>query len=288
MPRLLCVLLCTLILAAVAEEDPYVQSVEAWHHKRIEALTRPDGWLSLVGLLWLEPGESTFGTDPSNKLVFPSGAPFMGTYRVGKDGSVRVKTLAGVEPPMDGQLDLKEPEGRTRLSMGTLSWYLIVRNGQPGLRLVDSASPVLTAFQGIERYPVDKKWRVVGRFEKAPRTMSVPNVLGVDTRERSPGLLVFEHAGKPYQLEPVQEEGETRFFVIFADQSNGQGSYAGGRFLYVDPPDEKGRVVIDFNRAYNPPCAFTHFATCPRPPAQNFLPFAVEAGEKAYSDQREN
>lgn len=277
-----CLLLCTLILAAMAEEDGYVRSVDAWHQKRIESLTRPDGWLALVGLLWLEPGANTFGTDPSNKLVFPSGAPFMGTYRVGKDGSVSLKTGPGVEPARDGPLDLKEPEGKTRFSLGTLSWYLIVRNGQPGLRLIDSASPVLTGFQGIERYPVDPSWRLTGRFEKAPRTISVPNVLGVDTRERSPGLLVFEHAGKRYQLEPVQEEGETRFFVIFSDQSNGHGSYAGGRFLYVDPPDEQGRVVLDFNRAYNPPCAFTHFATCPRPPAQNSLPFAVEAGEKAY------
>lgn len=256
---------CLLSLCASAEVS-YVQSIENWHQKRIADLTREDGWLSLVGLFWLEPGANTFGTDPSNMLVFPKGKPFMGTYFV-ENGAVRLN---------DTPLDLTEPEGQTKLSEGTLSWYLIQRNGQFGLRLKDSASPTRTGFRGIERYPVDERWRFQGAFEKAPRTMKMPNVLGVDTDEPSPGLLSFQHAGQTYKLEPVLEDG--RYFVVFADASNGQGSYAGGRFLYVDPQD----LVIDFNKAYNPPCSFTHFATCPRPPDQNRLPFAVEAGEKAY------
>lgn len=283
MRRLLTLLLLgTLIVAVRAEEDAYVQSVESWHQKRIEALTRPDGWLSLVGLLWLQPGANRFGTDPSNELVFPSGAPFMGTFWLEPDGSLRVKTGPGVEPPTEGPVDLSQ-EGATRFSLGSLSWYPIVRNGQVGLRLKDSASPTRTGFPGIERYPVDPAWRIQGRFEPDRRTISVPNVLGVDTRETSPGALVFSHAGRDYRLEPVLEEGETRYFVIFADASNGHGTYRGGRFLYVDPPDASGQVVLDFNRAYNPPCAFTHFATCPRPPDSNHLPFAVEAGEKEFS-----
>ncbi len=260
--------IASVLLTAVAED--YVQSVDAWHQKRIESLTSPEGWLSLVGLVWLHPGANTFPSPP-------------GTYWL-EDGKVRVRAegvLRDGQPFDEVTLDPKEPEGQTKLSQGTLTWYLIERNGQLGMRVKDSASPIRTGFKGIERYPVDPAWRIPARFEAAPRTIDVPNVLGVDTHEKSPGRLVFQHDGQTFELEPVLEEGEERFFVIFADASNGQGTYEAGRFLYVDPPVD-GQVVLDFNRAYNPPCAFTHFATCPRPPEANHLPFAVTAGEKKY------
>jgi uncharacterized protein (DUF1684 family) len=165
-----------------------------------------------------------------------------------------------------------------------VSFYPISRQGRLAIRVKDPETDARRAFRGLTYFPVDPSWRIEARVEDnaAPKPITVPNVLGAETSEPSPGTLVFERGGKTYRLTPVLEEGETDWFVIFGDATNGHDTYGAGRFLYV-PPAVDGRTVIDFNKAYNPPCVFTDYATCPLPPPQNRLPIRVEAGEKEYS-----
>jgi uncharacterized protein (DUF1684 family) len=165
-----------------------------------------------------------------------------------------------------------------------LSWFVIERFGQYGVRLRDSAAPAFREFDGIDRYPTDAGWRILGRFEPydPPKEIPAPNVLDVPSTSNSPGAVVFEVDGEEYRLDVTGDPASRRFSVVFGDETNGGETYGGGRFLSVDAPSEGDWIVIDFNRAYNPPCVFTAFATCPLPPPQNKLALRVEAGEKMY------
>jgi len=272
--------------------DPqYVTAVQEWHKNRIEALTAPDSWLSLAGLFWLKQGENRFGSHKSNDFVFPEDrAPeFMGSFFL-QGSEVRVKINKGIDvlayetPVTEMPLQSDETGEPTFLSYGTLSWYVIKRGDKYGVRLRDSENPRLIEFKGIDIYPVDPVWRLTARFEPydPPRKINVPNVLGTISEETSPGALVFDIKGKTYRLDPVAEPGAKRFFIIFADETNGRETYGAGRFLYIDAPGQDGTTIIDFNKAYNPPCAFSPFATCPLPPAQNRLAVKITAGEKNY------
>ncbi len=272
--------------------DPvYKTKIEEWHRQRIASLTKPNGWLSLTGLFWLESGRNRFGGAPSNDIVFPGeNVPdVIGTISLNGD-SIRVEIKSGVEVLNEGQpvrnMELKsDAEGRpTILQLGSLSWYIIRRGERYGIRLKDSESGRLKNFRGIESYPIDPRWRLEARFEPydSLRIISVPTVLGTVTDAESPGALVFEIDGRTCRLDPVGEPDDEQFFIIFADETNGSETYGAGRFLYVDNPGPEGKTVIDFNKAYNPPCAFTPYATCPLPPAQNVLPVRITAGEKKY------
>lgn len=270
----------------------YEAEVRAWHEKRIANLTSEEGWLSLVGLHWLKEGDNTFGSAANNALVFPAGTPGrIGTFTQ-KDGKVVVKlqpnvslTLRG-QPFTGGELH-SDTSGQQPdvLSLGTLRFYVIRRGERFGIRVKDTESPARKKFHGIPTYPVSAAWRIEGRFEPAPtpRKTSVPNVLGLVEEMDSPGTIVFTVNGQEYRLDPVQEPGSDQLFIIFADQTNRTETYGAGRFLYAAPPKD-GKVVLDFNRAYNPPCAFSSYATCPLPPPQNRLKLRVEAGEKRYGD----
>lgn len=277
-----------LLLPAAALADDYVQDVEAWRARRTENLRKPDGWLTLAGLFWLDEGPNRFGSDPDNDLVFPAKAPpSLGVATVA-DGKVAVALQPGVfvngRPADAVVLDPKAEEGSTVLSCGSLTWYLIERGGRLGFRLKDRESEVLRSFHGTEWFPVDPSWRVEARLERydPPRRLAVPNVTGVATEETSPGALVFQVEGRELRLDTLAEGDQ--LFVIFADATNGKETYPVGRFVYAPMPDEAGRTVLDFNRAYSPPCAFTPYATCPVPPAQNRLPVAIRAGEKSPAD----
>jgi len=274
--------------------DPrYSDEIAKWHADRIERLKSPTGWLSLAGLYWLKPGENTFGTDPANAIVFPAGKgpAIMGTIIV-EGANVRVKITPGVDVLHDGapvdtlvlHHDQEEGIEPTVLSHGSLSWFPIERAGRLGIRVKDGESEALRLFTGIERFPVDRRWRIEGRLEPhdPPKTVEITSVLGDVTQEPSPGALVFEIGGKTYRLDPIAESGDDELFVVFSDATSGKETYGGGRFLGVSRPAEDGKVVIDFNKAYNPPCALSPYATCPLPPPQNHLPTAVRAGEKTY------
>ncbi len=272
------------------KDEAYVREVQEWHQRRIERLKQPDGWLSLVGLFWMKPGENRFGSDPSNDLVFPAKAPeFIGSYFV-QDSIITVRVREGV-PVRSGDSLVREMQVQTDrdgsptiLRLGTLSWYVIERGGKYAVRLKDSESPARLGFTGIDRFPIDARWRVKARFEAYPEPKKIPvaTVVGTTETMTSPGKLVFQIAGKTYSLEAFREEGEDQLFLVFGDRTNGKETYGAGRFLYVDLPKEDGTTWIDFNKAYNPPCAFTPYATCPLPPDQNLLPLRVTAGEKRY------
>ena len=273
--------------------------VEAWRAKRHASLEQPDGWLSLVGLMWLEEGDNTFGADPGNDLVYDGeGVPArLGTFTV--DGEVvRFQPAAGItvgfldtESAAAAPVIMRQPavegaEASTPIATwGTLQWFVMRREGQFVVRLKDSRSPVLLGFAGIEMFPIDRAWRFEARFEpyEPAKTIMIPNILGSIGEGRSPGAVVFEAGGETYRLDMWKDSDDPEnFFTAFADQTNRVSTYGGGRFIWVDAPDEDGRTVIDFNRAYNPPCVFTPYATCPLPPEQNRLPLAIETGEKIF------
>jgi uncharacterized protein (DUF1684 family) len=274
-----------------ADED-YLKSIDEWHQKRIEGLKAPDSWLSLAGLFWLKDGENRFGTDPSNDVVFPEdNAPAeMGVFIL-DNGRVTVKVNEGVEIRHDKEpvttLEMKSDMtgDPTFLNYGTLSWFVIQRGDQIGIRLRDSANPKIAGFQGIERFPVSEKWRIEARFEPydSVKTIAVPTVLGTISESPCSGALVFDIDGREYSLDPIAEEGGNGYFIIFGDDTNGTETYGAGRFLSASAAGPDGKVILDFNKAYNPPCAFSPYATCPLPPEQNILPLAVKAGEKAYA-----
>jgi uncharacterized protein (DUF1684 family) len=269
----------------------YQQEIEDWHRARIQRLTAPDGWLSLVALFPLPEGIHRFGSAPDNDLAFPAGAPeHAGTLTVVDTVATLtkasgVKMTAGRER-IRGDVVLAsdaDAAGPTKVQMGSIQFYVIERHGALFLRVKDANSPVRRSFHGIERFPVDKKWRFEATLERydPPRLVSVPNIMGFDEMVPCPGALVFQKDGVTCRLEAHSQEGDS-LFVVFGDQTSGHDTYGGGRFVYVDIPGPDGKTTLDFNRAYNPPCVFTEFATCPLPVPGNVLPFRVEAGEKAW------
>lgn len=295
-PMRVSILLVALALGGVAAaEEPmadaaYAAEIEEWRSERIEGLKEPDSWLTLVGLSWLEEGMSRFGSAPESEVPVPAsqGPAKIGTFER-KGNEVTFRAAPGVAVTSDGEavserrLVSDADGGPTVLELGTLSFYLIRRGEMFGVRIKDSAHPKLTNFTGIDTYGTDPVWRVEARFEpyEPPKTVPIPTVLGTVNEQPAPGAVVFERDGETYRLDAFQGGDEGELFLIFADQTNGKETYGAGRFLYTEPPAD-GKVVVDFNLAYNPPCAFSPFATCPLPPPQNRLALAVRAGEKKW------
>ena len=270
----------------------YQQEIRDWQNRRLRKLTAADGWTTLVGLLWLEDGENSFGRAASNRIVmdYPGLPQQVGTFRV---RGTQVSFSAAPDAPVMhagqpvsslGPL-IDDADGTpTLLNTGSVSFHLLERSGRLGIRVRDSAAAARMHFRGLEYFPIDEKWRVAARFEpyQPVKIVSIVNVLGMQEEMQSPGTLVFEVDSRQHRLEAVLESGESDYFVMFTDLTNGMQTYAAGRCLYVSP-SVGGATVIDFNKAYNPPCCFTAFATCSLPPLQNRLPIAVSAGELKYS-----
>lgn len=279
--------------AAAADAESHEQDVMAWRQDRVERLKEPDGWLSLVGLHWLLDGLNRVGTAPDNDIVLDRGPDHVGSViREGAEvrfcphpeADVRVdgnKTDECVTMTSDAAGD--EP---TTVTFGSTLFYLIDREGHLGLRVKDSRADTRLDFAGIDYFPIDAAWRIKARFEPfdEQRAIEVPDVTGIVQGLPSPGRLVFERNGETFALDAVRYEGDDEFFLIFADRTNGKTTYGAGRYLYTPLPDDDGIVQIDFNKAYNPPCVFTPYATCPLPPPQNRLDLAVTAGEKMYGN----
>jgi uncharacterized protein len=290
---LIAFLLSVLLLSCSNHVDPaYVQEIETWQQKRIATLTKPDGWLTLAGLFWLKEGENRFGADPGNAMVFPVGkAPaFMGSIFL-DHGLTKIAIKPGVQVNIVDSTEItdavlySDANGKaTVLEHGSLNWFVIKRGEKLGIRLRDRDNPARLQFKGIKRYPVDPAWRVSARFEpyQPAKTIPIVNVLGVVENMSCPGSLHFTVQNREYQLDALAESDEAQLFIIFRDETSGQETYGSGRFLYAAKPNEKNETILDFNKAYNPPCAFTHFATCPLPPKQNELNLAIRAGEKSY------
>lgn len=292
---LLFTLLFSLILACqeklIEKGNPeYIKEIKNWHKKRIENLKKENGWLNLVGLYWLKEGENSFGSNEANDLIFPKKAPaFIGKFFL-KDSIVRVEINENVDVFSDGKkiksLELKnDKDGNpTILQHGSLRWYIIKRGNKYGVRLRDIESELVKNFKGIETFPINEDWKIEAKFEpyNPPKKIFVPNIIGMIEEESSPGSLVFTKDGKTFKLD-VLDEGDS-YFLIFADETSGKETYGGGRFLYIKKPAPNEKIYIDFNKAYNPPCVFTKYATCPLPPQQNYLKLRITAGEKKYGD----
>ncbi len=284
-------LLCSCTRTSPKKIDPniYAKEIAQWQTERLAELKSENGWLTLIGLFWLKEGDNRLGNDPGNDIVLPqSKINAHDVLFVMKNGVVQFdappKSGFTVEGKPVTHLELKsDVDGSpTVLHLGSLTIQLIKRGDKLGLRVKDKENPDRITFQGTVFYPAELKWRIDAQFVpyNPPKVVSITNVLGMESGETSPGAVKFEVDGRTFQLDAIIEKGETKYFMIIADKTSGKETYPAGRYLYVDPPDSSGRMVIDFNKAYSPPCAFTKFATCPLPPRQNRLPFAIEAGEK--------
>jgi uncharacterized protein len=271
--------------------DPaeHKKQIEKWRTDRFTRLKSEDGWLTLIGLFWLQEGDNPFGSDPSNKLVFPKpkSPAKAGSLKLEK-GTVRLEVQPGVNLTIGGKpaqsMVLKSDASGdpTILDLGSLRFFVIDRGGKLGVRVRDREHPARKNFTAIDSYPIDPKWRIEAKFEPHNKKIPILNILGMVEDTPSPGTLVFQVNGKTYRLDAVLEQGETDFFIIFGDQTNGKETYGAGRYVYSSPPGPDGKVILDFNKAYNPPCVFSNFATCPLPPQQNKLAVRIEAGEKKY------
>lgn len=267
-------------------DGEYNKSIAQWDSMRLQNLKSAEGWLNLAGMYWLQEGESTLGSDSVNNLVFPRGPERIGSLFL-ENEKVRFTAEEGIEIFADTaivkQIELvSDMEGRpVKLEVDSLAFFIIKRGSRIGVRLRDYLNPKIDALQSIDRFPPDKNWIIQAKFIKNTEglTISIPDVLGDVAVDTIPGILEFEFQKNTYRLYPTGSE--QRMFLVFGDDTNALETYGAGRFLSVAGPDSLGIVIIDFNKAYNPPCAFSEFATCPLPPKVNILPFKVLAGEKS-------
>jgi uncharacterized protein (DUF1684 family) len=279
-----------------ADVDSYKHSIEQWQAGRVERLTAPDGWLSLVGLEWLKDGANRVGSAAGNDIVLSVGPAHLGMVTLAHDGSMRIAldkdsgaTIDGkavMEATLVDDLHAGADAAPTRVSYGTASFYVIDRDGRKGLRVKDTEAPTRKHFVGIDAFPIDPSWRIEATWVPAQpgEMLEMGSVIGTIDKYPVPGKLEFTRDGKHFEILPVIEvPGDAQYFIVFADRTSGKETYGAARFLYVDPPKD-GKVVLDFNKAYNPPCAFTPFATCPLAPPENRLDLRVTAGEKNYRD----
>jgi uncharacterized protein len=273
---------------------PDPAALEAWRADRVAGLTGEDGWLTPVGLLWLEAGDNTFGRAAGNSLVLdhPALPAFTGTFTM-RDRNVSFTAAKGADVRVGGvtvtRLDLASDRAGepTVLEHGSLRFHVIERAGRLAVRVRDRENPRRREFAGLQYFPATADWIVEARFEPYVPARKIPimNVLGYEDEMVAPGALVFEKNGREWRLDAILDRPDaTHLFVMFADGTTGRETYGAGRFLYTALPRD-GRVTLDFNRAYSPPCAFNLFATCPLAPAQNRLELRIEAGELKYAGE---
>jgi uncharacterized protein (DUF1684 family) len=264
--------------------DAHREEVEAWRAERYRRLRSDTGWLTLAGLGWLKPGVNRIGSATDADVVLPSGPPLAGTVTVG-DPRVMAEGafLVAGEPVRDLALASDAGGEPTLLELGSLRLCLIDRGGRLAIRTWDTAAPARRAFEGIDHWPIDPAWRLTARLVATPgRTLEVPDVFGDTGEQPSPGDVEFRVAEETHRLQALPGGDAGELWLIFGDSTNGHETYGGGRYLYTDAPDAKGTVIVDFNRAYNPPCVFTPYATCSLPWPANRLPIRVEAGERRF------
>lgn len=271
-----------------AQPSDHTAAILDWRQRRHERLASDNGWLTLVGLDWLKEGENRVGSAADNDIRLPGGPAVWGTVTL--DGAEitfaaapgEVITVGGA-PAAQARLVADDQGEPIIVGSGTLSFHVISR-GSYALRVKDSRAPTLLAFTGVESFPIDADWRFEARFIAAEpgRTIEIGDVLGQLTPMPVLGTVEFEREGRTHSLIGLQEEGSDSLWFLFADRTSGRETYGAGRFLYSDGMPENGRVTVDFNKAYNPPCAFTEYSTCPLPPQENRLDVAVTAGEKDY------
>lgn len=281
----------SMVMSVAAVPTSYHAEIEAARAERLTKLKAPDGWLTLIGLHFLKDGPNTVGSAKDNQVVIAKGPAHLGTVTVSADGRVNLEVATGADATIDGEkrraaeLKWQEPSKPTLVTAGAVTLFAVDRGGKKALRVKDSESPRRMHFVGLDYFPVDPAWRIEARwmpFEKS-RLMPITTMIGQTGPEPIPGKAVFVRGGKTYELLPIDEGRNVPLFFVISDLTSGKETYGGCRFIYVPWPKEgQETIVLDFNLAENPPCAFTPFSTCPLPPKENRLPFAVKAGEKNY------
>jgi len=267
----------------------YSSRIEQWRARHEAALKAQDGWLAVAGLFWLKDGANLAGSGPSNAIKLPRGSVRAGVFEF-HAGATTFRAAAGVTAFLNGkvarsavQLKSDADGSADRLQIAGMSISVIQRANRYGIRLWDPASAARQHFNGLHWFPVNEKYRVTARFVayEKPKMIPITNVLGDTEPEASPGYVEFILDGQRLRLEPVTEDQQ--LFFIFRDLTAGRETYPAGRFLYASAP-KNGEVELDFNKAENPPCAFTPYATCPLPPKQNHLAVRIAAGELNYGE----
>ena len=269
------------VAAIAADSGAYQREIAKFRAERETKLKADDGWLTVVGLHWLHEGANTVGSDPKSDAPLPSSVPSrVGTIALTK-GKVHFKPANGVQlKEMDLKTDVTPQYDR--LTLGRVKFFVIEREDRFGVRVKDNDSEARRKFAGLRWYPVDPAWKIKAKFTPAPHDVFFDTEVGVKEKDQSPGYVSFTRGGKEFKMEPVTEDDHLWF--VFRDQTSGKTTYAASRFLYVPMPND-GFVEIDFNKAENPPCVFTDYATCPLPTPQNRLQLAVTAGEQMYHRQ---
>lgn len=281
-----------------ANADHYPQQIEQWRAGRVARLTAPDGWLSLIGLEWLKPGDNRVGSAAGNDIVLKAGPAHLGTVTLKPDGSMHITLAQGSGATVDGKavpeatlvddMHVSGDAQPTTVGFGPASFYVIDRDERKALRVKDSDAAARRDFSGIDYFPIDPSWHIVADWVPfdPPHTLEMGSVIGTIDKVEVPGKAVFERDGHAYELLPYQEEPGGDLFFVIADRTSGKETYGAARFLYAKLPagglTQPGKLVLDFNEAYNPPCAFTPFATCPLAPPENRLDLRITAGEKKY------
>lgn len=271
----------------------YAQQIKQLRDKRVAQLTSPNGWLSLIGLEWLKVGDNRVGSAADNDIVLKAGPAHLGVVTFGKDGSLHLALAKDSGALVDGKavtsaalIDDAHTTGDaepTLVTFGHANFYVIDRDGRKALRVKDSDAPTLKHFLGLDYFPIDPSWRITADwvpFNPAHK-MEIGSVIGTINKVDVPGKAVFTRDGHTYELMPSQGEPGGDLFFVIADRTSGKETYGAARFMDVAPPKD-GKVILDFNLAENPPCAFTPYATCPLAPPENRLDLRVTAGEEKY------
>ena len=278
--------------AAYADETAYVQDLAIWRTDYARRLQGEEGWLTVAGLYWLNDGENHVGTDPTNDIVLRAGSapPHVGVFAF-RQGTTTFHAAEGVEVRQQGRAvrstTLVPGPGTSAtpadaLVVGTLTLWLHQSGERFAVRIRDPQSPMRTEFTGCKWFPVNPTYRIMGRFlpYDTQQNVSMPNIMGDLEHYTSPGVIQFEFQGQELHLQPVST-GTDRLFFVFRDQTSDRETYGAARFLVTDGPRD-GQVLLDFNKAVNPPCAYNPFTTCPLPPKENRLSVRIEAGELKY------
>jgi uncharacterized protein (DUF1684 family) len=282
--------------AAELRAQQFAAQEKPWRDARVAKLTAPDGWTSVIGLHWIDPGAHYAGSAGGNGLRMAMGPAHLGMIDLTKDGDVHFVPAKDVAlllngQPLKGATTLKtdaDDEGPDKITFddGKGVATIIQRGDRVALRVKHADAPARLHFKGLQYWSGGPEWKVQGRFVPHPAgtTLPIVNIVNMVEQVPNPGAVEFTHNGKVHRLEAL-DQGEPTLFLVYADRTSGHGSYPAGRYLDIARPDASGKVTIDFNRGENPPCAFTAYATCPLPPTANRLDLAVEAGERVYAAQ---
>jgi uncharacterized protein len=293
-------LLAVLAAPARSQNPDWVNEELAWRTQHATDLQKPDGWLSLIGLEWLQPGETTVGSAADNKIRLPAAAPaHLATLKLENDAVQLLPPKGGFPPglqvngsPAKEQTLRADPDHdklNSRITYSTLNFYVIRRADRFAVRLKDAKSPALAEFHELNWYAPDAAYKVTAKWVpyNPAKKISLITLVGTSYDQPVPGYAEFTLQGKTYRLEPVLEDPQsTKLFFILKDPTSADATYPACRFLYTPLPDQgvdrEGKLVLDFNHLENPPCAYTPYATCPLPPAGNRLPIALPVGEQRY------